>query len=165
MKLPLLALLSFAFPFAACSQPSGGKLHVYSRITIPGIRPVQELDTMPMPVTYYIYAEIKKAAKIVVQGYWLNGKFFTTSTVSREKSPVLLTYNSAIRVQTDTLVKKIPGDLYRISEGVLAAREITNPQEKKAVTENQFVLLVTINGRSYLLRQKQIKELEPEAMM
>lgn len=165
MKLPLLALLSFAFSFAACSQQSGGKLHVYSRITIPGIRPVQELDTMPMPVTYYIYVEIRKAAKITVQGYWLNGKFHATGAPAKENSPVLMTYNSAIRVKADTLVKKTTGDVYRIPEGTLSARDITNPAEKKAVTENQFVLLVTINGRNYILRQKEIKELEPEAMM
>jgi hypothetical protein len=165
MKPFLLYSLFIVFFMNACAQSPGVKVHAYSRVTIPGIRPESDKDNNIFPVNYFIYLEVKKGTTVVAEGYWINGKYYATPGTEKVKSPVIVTEQTVIKQQHDTLVKKTGNEVYMIGAAEEKSRTTNSDKEKKAIQENQLVLLVKINGKQQVISVKNIKELTPAAMM
>jgi hypothetical protein len=153
------------FFMSACGQSPETKIHVYSRITLPGIRPDTDNDNNIFPKTYFIYAEVEKAAKATVEGCWIDGKYYTVSGFEKVSSPVIVADQSVIKDQMDTLVQKTANDVYHIIPGIETSRVPADENEKKLVGQNQFVLIVKVNGKLQFVSSSKIKELTPAAMM
>jgi hypothetical protein len=150
---------------SACAQLPDIKIYVSSRVTIPGIRPDPDNDNNIFPKTYFIYAEVKKGTKLSAEGCWIDGKYYSASGVNKVSSPVIISEQSIIANQKDTLVKKTSNDVYQVIPGNEINRVPDDETEKKLVTENQFVLIIKVNGKIQLVSSAKIKELSPAAMM
>jgi hypothetical protein len=165
MKKMIFYSLFIAFFMSACGQSPQIKLHVYSRVTLPGIRPDTDDDNHIFPKTYSIYAEVKKGTKLSVEGCWLDGKYYKASGVKKISSPVIVSEPSIIANQKDTLVKKTANDIYEILQGEEKSRMPVDAAEKKLASQNQFVLIIKVNGKLQFVSSAKIKELSPAAMM
>ena len=152
------------FFLSACGQSPEIKLHVYSQVTLPGIRPESENDDHNFPKSYFFYAEAKKDVKFTLEGCWIEGKYHSAG-IEMVSSPVIIANQSVITEQQDTLVKKSDKAVYHIIPGGQTERLTMDEAEKKSVTENQFVLIVKVNNKLQFITVKKIKELSPAAMM
>lgn len=164
MKKIILYSSFIVFFISACGQSPEIRIHVYSRVTLPGIRPDGDNDNHIFPKAYFIYAEVKKSAQVTVEGCWIAGKYYTAG-IEKISSPVIVTNQTVINEQRDTLVKKTTNDVYQVIPGKESSREPADEAEKKSVSENQFVLILKVNGKQQLVSSSKIKELSPAAMM
>lgn len=153
------------FFMSACGQSTEIKIHAYSRVTLPGIPPDGDQQNNIFPKTYFIYAEVKKGTKVSVEGYSIDGKYYSAKGFEKVSSPIFITDPAVITDKMDTLVKKTPNDVYQLIPGKEISRVPADEAEKKSVTENQFVLIIKVNGKLQFVSSSKIKELSPAAMM
>jgi len=145
MKYLLLIFLLGCSALQAQSQQV--KLYAYSRVTTPGIIPDPNNDrakqnTIELPKAYYIYAEVKKGARIKVAAAFIDGRYYAVSA-RKVKTPVIKDrYEGVMNSdQKDILVKKTSNDVYEIIPG----DECSNFKDKKtaeAMRKTNAVMLV-----------------------
>lgn len=153
------------FTLASCAQPSAVKTHIYSRVTLPGMRPENDTDNTNFPKNYFIYAEVKKGVSFTAEGCWIDGRYFPVTGFEKITTPVIVMEQSVIKEQLDTLVQKTANDVYQLTAGEEKSRSAANDGERKLVSENKFVLLLKINGKKQVVSSATIKELVPAARM
>lgn len=150
---------------SACGQSPDIKTHIYSRITLPGIRPETDKDNNDFPKAYFIYAEVKKGSQFSAEGCWIEGKYYSIASIEKVSTPVIVSDQTVIKMQYDTLVKKTTKDVYHIIPGEEKPKTMSDEAEKKLAGENKFVLLLKLNGKQEFSSSATIKELTPAAMM
>jgi len=156
----------FFLPLVSCDQQPLLKIYAYSQATVSGI-PDHKQDSAinRLPKKYFIYAEVKKGTMLSVEGLWLNGKYYTVTTVKKVVTPVVLSNTAVPTKEKDTLVKKTNNDVYSIAPGEKANRHTIGAEEQKLGQENQLVIVFKNKDKSYFGTAKVIKELAPVAGM
>jgi len=166
MKYTLLIIFSFVYS-ALTVQAQQVKLYAYSRATTPGIIPDPNNDrtkqnTVELPKTYFIYAEVKKGAKIKVSAAYIDGRYYNVST-KKVKTPVIKDrYEGVMNSdQKNILVKKTSNDVYQVIPG----DECSNFKDKQTADSmrktNTVMLVMSYNQTKLYPALPVIKTLAP----
>lgn len=154
----------------AMGQTPSVKTYAYGRATVPGIpedtvKGAQSgtAKTSPFPLTHLLYVEVPKGSAVSVEGVWLRGTYYA-ATLKRVASPVVVSHDPVVVTQQkDTLVNKTSNDVYAVLLGEPKPGEISRPDAKQLVANNEAVVFLTVDHSPRHGAVKTVKMLKPLA--
>jgi hypothetical protein len=158
MKKMLLNMVAVLLVGGVWAQLPVIKLYACSQETIPGIKPVSPEDgkeiNNPLPVAYYLYAEVKKGTRPKITAVYIKGVLHS-ATLEKVAAPVLVVMDAVtIPYKKKVLVKKTRNDVYRVIPGEPATMNEDVRGQQLAV-ENEVVLVMNQRaGKQYATTRK-----------
>jgi hypothetical protein len=158
MKKLLLYTITVLLSGTAGAQSPIIKLYAFSQETMPGIKPASPEDgkeiNNALPVGYYIYAEVKRGAKVDMPGICIKGVWHST-ILQKVNTPVLAVVDAVvIPNKKRVLVKKTRNDVYRIIPGEASEMAMDAAWQQLAAANEVVVAVQQANKKNYATVQK-----------
>ena len=160
-KILLLVALFSIGSFTSFSQKGGTvKQYVYARAVSGGAMAVDEngRPRSKPAKQYFIYIETFKGSP-TISAIYINGLSYTGKAV-KVGSPVIVNDNSA-GAGKETLVAKTSNQVWQVSVERNETAAKPSSALNKTIKSNEFVMKGFLNGKSFLISAKKIKELQP----